>query len=336
MIGYPFDSEVTYDEHGNPTWDRAVPSAPLRNLIKKLFTTGVMPNPSDNLQVTAGVEGMTTIVNEGFCVIEGGLKLEDEGKTMMHQAADATYDRIDTVVMRWNDNVNARICSLYVLTGVPSATPVRPELTREGAIYEIGLADVLIKANSTTISQQRITDTRYDAERCGVIRSIAEYDTTYIYDQVQADLAGFKADEEASFAQFVTQMTARITDYENSNEEEFTKWFETIRGILGKDEAGRLQNEIDELTETEFEHYHGLVAGTTEIETVNGVTNIDLTSSWGTSHTEIKTVAGVTTITETIAPTSGTWKYVKTTTIQTVNGVTTIKDSYTKEAKTNE
>ena len=55
MIGFPFDSLITYDEHGNPSYDRAVSSKPLKTLISKLFTTGVMPNPSDNGR------------NDGFC-----------------------------------------------------------------------------------------------------------------------------------------------------------------------------------------------------------------------------------------------------------------------------
>lgn len=253
MIGYPFDSQVTFDQYGTPQYDRAVSSKPLKELIKKLFTTGVMPNPSNNLQVIAGISGLTTIVKAGFCIIEGGLKLEEEDKTMMHQAADTTYDRIDTVVMRWNDNDNARICALYVVAGTPSATPIRPTLNREGSVYEIGLADVLIKANSTAISQQRITDTRYEAERCGVISSISEFDTTTIYEQVQADLAGFKANEEA----------------------DFLEWFDEMKDQLSEDAAGHLQLEIGDLEELETSNKTDLVHAINETT----VTEVDA-STW--------------------------------------------------------
>lgn len=244
MIGYPFDSQVTFDAQGNPQYDRAVSSKPLKELIKKLFTTGVMPNPSTNLQVVEGVSGLTTIVKAGFCIIEGGLKLEEEDKTMMHQAADTTYDRIDTVVMRWNDNDNARICALYVVAGTPSATPTRPTLNREGSVYEIGLADVLIKANSTAISQQRITDTRYETERCGVISSISEFDTDTIYAQVQADLAGFKAGEEA----------------------DFLEWFDEMKDQLSEDAAGNLQNQIGSLSNLETTNKENLVGAINEVK----------------------------------------------------------------------
>ena len=33
MIGFPFDSYVTFDEHGQPEYDRAISSQPLKNLL---------------------------------------------------------------------------------------------------------------------------------------------------------------------------------------------------------------------------------------------------------------------------------------------------------------
>ena len=74
MIGFPFDSQVTYENDGTPVFDRAITSAPLRQLIKKMLSNGVLPNPSTNLQVQPGT-GMNVIVNPGFAVIEGGLNM---------------------------------------------------------------------------------------------------------------------------------------------------------------------------------------------------------------------------------------------------------------------
>ena len=224
MIGYPFNSHVEYDEHDLPVFDRAISSEPLKNLISKLFSNGVLPNPSTNLQVVSGGAGMTVIVKAGFCIINGGLKLEDEDKTLVVQASDATYPRIDTVVMRWNDNDDVRACDLYIVEGTPSASPVRPELTRTGSIYEIGLADILITAKSTSIDSFRITDTRLDTNRCGYISSISEFDTSTLYAQIQADMAEFKTEEQ----------------------QDFLDWFEEMRDQLSEDAAGNLQNQIDQ------------------------------------------------------------------------------------------
>lgn len=236
MIGFPFDSHVTFESDGTPVYDRAITSAPLRKLIAKLLTDGVLPNPSTNLQVEAG-SGMNVVVNPGFAICAGGLKLEENQRTLAIQAADSNYDRIDTVVLRWNDNDSERICDLYIVEGIPAASPLRPKLTRTESIWELGLADLFVNKNSSAISNQRITDTRYETARCGIISAISEFDTTTLYQQVQADLAGFKASEQADF----------IT------------WFNDIKGQLSEDAAGNLQKQIGTLESLKTEVKTNLV-----------------------------------------------------------------------------
>lgn len=236
MIGFPFDSHVTFESDGTPVYDRAITSAPLRKLIAKLLTDGILPNPSTNLQVEAG-SGMNVVVNPGFAICAGGLKLEENQRTLAIQAADSNYDRIDTVVLRWNDNDSERICDLYIVEGIPAASPLRPELTRTESIWELGLADLFINKDSSAISNQRITDTRYETARCGIISAISEFDTTTLYQQVQADLAGFKASEQADF----------IT------------WFNDIKGQLSEDAAGNLQKQIGTLESLKTEVKTNLV-----------------------------------------------------------------------------
>lgn len=243
MIGYPFDSHVEYDEHDMPEFDRAVSSKPLKNLIAKLFSNGVLPNPSTNLQVVSGGDGMTVIVKAGFCIINGGLKLEDEDKTLVVQASDNTNPRIDTVVMRWNDNDDVRACDLYIVEGTPSASPVRPNLTRTESIYEIGLADIYITARSTSIDSFRITDTRIDTARCGYISSISEFDTSTLYAQIQSDLNNFQENEQA----------------------DFLAWFEEMRDQLSEDAAGNLQLQIDNVNG----RYDGLTEDINAFRVVN-------------------------------------------------------------------
>lgn len=271
MIGFPFDSYVTYDTHGEPEYDRAISAQPLKNLIHRLFSDGILPDISTNLQVVAGESGMTVNVKVGFCIIQGGLKLEENERTLSIQAADSNYSRIDSVIMRWNENVDYRECDLYVIQGTAAANPVRPELTREGGIYELGLADILIPAQSTTISNERITDTRYESARCGVISSISEFDTTFIYNQVQSDLATFQSGAESDFTTWATNQQSAYEEWifnaesafgnwENDEKEAFLEWFATLQDILDENVAGHLQNEIDGL-DTRLTTVEGTVSG---------------------------------------------------------------------------
>lgn len=223
MIGFPFDSHVTYDEEGNPIYDRAISSAPYRKLLRELFSTGIMPTRSDNMQVAAG-EGMSVLIRPGFAVVEGCLKLEEDTRTLLVQAADSTLDRIDTVVLRLDSNDSARVCDFYIVQGVPSLVPIRPELTRTGSIYEIGLADVLISKSSSKISDSKISDTRFEAQRCGVVSSISEIDTSTLDQQIRA--------------------------WSQEQQEEFSAWVESIKNILDESTAGHLQTQIDELRES--------------------------------------------------------------------------------------
>lgn len=225
-IGYPLDSHVTYKTDGTPVWDRAISSAPYRKLIKSLFSDGVLPNPSTNLQVSAGT-GMKVNLYAGFAICNGCQKLQETNMSLDIATASAVNDRIDTVILRLNDNDDVRECEFYVLTGTPAVSPVRPALTQTDSIWEIGLADVLVKANSTQISNANITDTRYETARCGIISSISEFDTTTLYQQVQADLQEFR----------------------DINQAEFIAWVDSLENKLSGDVAGNLQLQIDELND---------------------------------------------------------------------------------------
>ena len=224
MIGYPLDSHVTYKADGTPVFDRAISSAPLRKLTKKLFSDGVLPNPSTNMQVTA-VSGATVKVLNGFALCNGCMKLQETDLEIILPTSDASLDRIDTVVLRLDDNDDVRACEFYVVSGAAASTPQAPALTKTDSIYELGLANIYRKANSTEVTNANITDTRYDSARCGIISSISEFDTTTLYQQIEADLREFKT----------------------INEAEFEAWFTTLKDVLSGDVAGELYNLINEV-----------------------------------------------------------------------------------------
>ena len=174
MVSFPFDSKITgYDSDNYPIYDRAVDSSTLSTMINEFVSTGVFPKEQDGFTVTAG-DGMTVNVSPGSAMINGTTCIEKDARTLTIQAADSTYDRIDSVILRYDNNENVRAIDLYVLKGTAASAPVQPTLTRNDTVFEIALANIYIPVNATTISDERITDTRGDTTRCGWATGVSQ------------------------------------------------------------------------------------------------------------------------------------------------------------------
>ncbi len=185
MQSYPFTSRVTYDDEGLPLYDRAIDSKFLRQVFAQYFSDGVFYKPANALQVVADT-GMQIKVNPGACHIQGAVGIEDKQRTLAVQASES-LDRIDTVVARLDLSQAVRSIDLYVRKGTAAASPHPPTLTRDSTVWELGLANLFIAKNVGTISQQRITDTRLDDTRCGLVaQTIGDLDTEPYYTQLQA------------------------------------------------------------------------------------------------------------------------------------------------------
>lgn len=200
MKSYPFTSKkITYDEQGLPVYDRAVDSAFLRKVFSNYFSDGVFYKPANALQVVSDT-GMQVAVEPGVCHIRGAMGIEENRRTLVVQASEE-MDRIDTVVARLDLSVDVRSVDLYVLKGTAAESPQPPALTRDSTKWEIGLANLFVAKNVTTISQQRITDTRLDPDRCGVVaQTIGDLDTAPYFAQLTAAIAQHQTDAQAQIA----------------------------------------------------------------------------------------------------------------------------------------
>lgn len=263
MISYPFDSEITgYEADGSPIYDRAADSSVLRRWMMHYFTDGVFAEGNSlGFNVLQG-DGLTVTVSAGSATIQGAIGIEDSIRTLETKAANATYDRIDTVVARLNLETDVRNIDLYIIQGEPASSPVRPTLTRNLSIWELGVADIRIPKNSTQITQANINDTRLDTTRCGVVASpFVTLDTEQIYLQIMSDITErqkeaaalygvYQGDintHEANATTAYNNYVASMQSYQTAAKNDFDVWFQTIKGILDEETAGNLQNQIDEL-----------------------------------------------------------------------------------------
>lgn len=226
MISFPWTSISTgLGENGYPIYDRHFGADEWAEIYETFFSYGVFLN--DNIHDSTGFvvtasDGMTINVQPGYGHIRGRFCREPNVRKLQLQAA-GSKDRIDTVVLRWDTNIEARKIDLYVVNGAESDSPTRPNLTRSESVYELGICDIYIPKNTTTISNSRITDTRLDNARCGVVTPFDEINTTTFYNQIQAAI-----DEHIAELQEQTDRAVELAQ-------------DALDGTV----AGNLQNQVD-------------------------------------------------------------------------------------------
>lgn len=217
--------------------DREYDAESFTEWLRKFFTTGVFLN---ELQVKAG-EGMQVTIDSGYANIGGKVKLFAD-TSLDVTTANSTYDRIDTVVVERNDT--QRDFVLKVVTGSATDSPTAKAPVREGAIYQLVLAHVLVEAGSTSILQANITDKRSDPDLCGFVASTVDQ---IDFSQVQAQFDAYMADYKVKVSDDYAQYNHDITSFETEAEALFNAWFATIQGILDEETAGHLMNEVNDL-----------------------------------------------------------------------------------------
>lgn len=215
MQSFPFTSEVTFDESGFPQFDRAVGSDVLRSILSNYYTNGVFGIGNNNSfkVVAAAGGGMSLTVKPGACLINGATGYNMDETRIIIPNSD-TQPRIDLIVLRLDDNKAQRSIRVEVIKGTPQSQPVKPTPVREGAVYDLVLANVMVRANVSTITNADITDTRLDKNACGFVSAVNNLNMDTLYTQQRAL---------------------------------FDAWFEGIKNQLGTDAAGNLQNQINTL-----------------------------------------------------------------------------------------
>lgn len=233
MRSFPWDSIITgKDDDNRPILDRAYSAQDLRDVYETFFSNGVFVDEEDAFQVEAS-DGMSVVVSPGKCCISGSIGWEGVNRKLSLQAASSAVDRIDTVVLRFDSNIEQRDIDLYVKTGVSQEVPVRPSLTRNDTVYELGICDVYIPKNSQSVSQSRITDTRLESERCGVVAPFIDVDTTSFFNQLQAQTSeAVELSNAAMEGSIVGQLQQGIDDAKETADGKVSKSGDTMSGAL--------------------------------------------------------------------------------------------------------
>lgn len=166
MQGLPFDAkQVTTADR--TYWDREVFSKDLAKYFGHITSNGILLGRgrtlTDELQVVN--QGQNALVSTGYCMIEGRMGWLDKPEVVTFDIG-GNQPRIDTVAVELNTSSQERRFKIVVIKGDEGTYPVPPQLTRNDTVYQLGLADIKRFTNSSTLGA--ITDTRRDANRCGI------------------------------------------------------------------------------------------------------------------------------------------------------------------------
>lgn len=137
--------------------DESYTTEQFAEFISVLFATGVSTG-SNNLRGYVVGNDRTVRLLSGTAVVKGRAYINDNTKTFSPTAADATYNRYDRLVLKFN-LPTLNITAQYK-EGTPSITPAPPTLVDDADEFEISLCKIKIVAESTVIAVDDVTDER--------------------------------------------------------------------------------------------------------------------------------------------------------------------------------
>lgn len=204
--------------------DRKYNADQMSEYFDGMFTSGVYSTVGNALAVTA-LTGMSVTVGTGRALINGRWMYNDEAYNLMIDAASPTLNRIDAIVVRYDES--ARSITLAVKKGAATSAPVPPTMTRTSAVKEYALAYIAVNALTTTITQGMITDKRADPAVCGwvalalggagtLVKTELKYNTTESTTQFTITNSNYR-DGAAIIIGYGAEIKTEGTDYTVSN-----------------------------------------------------------------------------------------------------------------------
>lgn len=195
--------------------DRLYSAEDMNQPYKRLVSNGVFAtpagDPSNDFRVVAA-SGLTVTVKAGQGIF---------GDKWFSMASDLAVNvpvnsgienRLDSIIARVDTRQSVRAGSIVYRTGVAGHEPQPPALDTTTDVHEYRLANVLVAAGASEITQANITDTRMSNE-CGWVASLVKTpDTSVLYDQWAAAYQEYYDENTGAFAAWVNQQKQAWSD----------------------------------------------------------------------------------------------------------------------------
>lgn len=146
---------------------REYTAAEFAEYFSRFLSDGLYPeNGEAGLKISADT-GLSVAVDPGYAFVRGYLYHNDSPITINLDAADPILNRIDRVVLRFDEV--ARDIKVALKKGTFSSSPQPPAIEVTDTVKEMTLAQVRVNAGSSTpvITDERFKDT------CGLVEILA-------------------------------------------------------------------------------------------------------------------------------------------------------------------
>lgn len=185
MVTYPLNN-IKYDASDAELYNATRTSGVYAKDDFAISLTG-----ADNI-ITVGT-GLAWIRNSKF---SGKVVANKNNKSLDMGLANANSPRWDVVCIQFDKTKNET--NIIKKTGVASASPQLPAISRTETLYELYLAKIYRRAGAVSITQDVVFDLRLDSAVCGLMAdSITKINTTSINAQISELITKLNAEIES-------------------------------------------------------------------------------------------------------------------------------------------
>lgn len=184
--------------------------------IASLISNGVY---NTELQVKQHTK-MQIQVKSGRAWLEGYFFYSDTPITLNIPTAHGSLKRIDAIMLRF-DKANYAFEPI-VVAGVPSDSPVAPQITRDetSEIYDLKLAEIIVEAGVSEITQSNIRDTRLNTDECGIVHGLIEQiDTSQLMAQLESWSKEYTQNADQKFNDWYSKFKKSIDEIDGKLQE---------------------------------------------------------------------------------------------------------------------
>lgn len=348
---------VTCGFYDSKNGDRKYYAKQFGDMFEGLINDGIFATVGQAMMVSA-TKGMVITVGSGHAWFNKTWTDNDSPLPLIVEQSELILPRIDAVVLEVDTSIEVRNNTIKIIKGTPSANPANPALVNTESCHQYPLAYISVGAEVTEITASDITnhvgleDTPFVTgiiETINIDGLIAQWGQQWNdwVTMTQNENAAWTAEQRAiylrwastqrnEFEAYVTLFETDMDEWKNLHYIGFDEWFDHIKGQLSTDQAGNLQNQIDDNYQKEFNRYYGIENKVTDInknqygDTLSIVETADEAMCTTTFNTNTNGDKEIITIVE---PVLGIYKYRKIVLIQEVSSGKKITESYDRLEK---